>query len=467
MKKIITASIISILCLSISAQEVDKDREESRIDLILAMNKIKNESLMRGILGVNAKKISFFSFENSSYYQNKNDACKINFQLDEKGKLESILDKNFNKLDYFKNILISPHEEIYFIDFYSRYLMGGCNYAEYKNPIILSKDKKANEAINLIFGHIENDYGISINSIFQDNYANALATIQLILNYGTRDEVLSTLRKTSILNDTQSTLWSLSGSYRIKSGTAIKILLLPENIKKIRQISQNDSEKIKLFALQIASVASVYDISTLDINLIEQLFNLDNINLIVAIKTYDLIKNTMPEIFKQDFNQAKNVNTYTEVISQEIFKKITINGELDTIKKLFKNLESKKFENTDSLTKETQSLEKHIKEIIYKEINNNNEFLTWKLKNNLNLINDVIIELREYDFLKKRMQSNKSLTVDELLFLAKPELNIYKDLLNNKIPILFYQNYHEISEQLGLVQENNKKIFKNVLSSLY
>lgn len=453
-KKTVISSMIFFLCNSYSQVLTEQDIQRKRENIVQEMNLIKNDSLMKGVMGSNVSRINTFSIDTSSYYRNTNNVCKVNFRVDKKGNVDKIIADDFSQIPYIKDVLISSHEEPFFIDFYSRYLISGCEYSEYKSPIHLSKNEKANEAMNLLFGHIENYYGPSINNIVQENYANAMATIQLIIKFGPRDEVLNTLRKVSTLNDMQSTLWNLNGYFRIITGTSIKILLLPENLKRINQISQNDSEKMELLALEIANISAVYDISTLNANLQDYLYSVDNLNLIVAMKTYDLIKKSMPEIFTDEIAESKSVNSYVEVMPNKIIEKLRTNGQLGGIQKSFNELQSLKSE--EEIKKARESLEKKIKDIIYKEIDNNKDFISWSFNHKRDLSKELLLEIDSYGFPEKRTENKRKISPEDLVSFALPELKIYKGLISNKIPITFYQGYKKIENKIEITSENER-----------
>lgn len=456
MKKRILFSILCALSLNSYSEMTATDVERKRQDIVAEMAEIKKGNMMKGILGSNSERIALGSQNSSSYYKQFTKECRTNFKVDDKGAVESILSKEFLGVPFFKEVMISQHEEPFFIDFYSRYLIAACQFGEYKAPIHLSNNKKANEALNLLYGHVDSSYGPSINNLLQENYANALAAIQLIIKYGPRDEVLNTLRKASALTDMQYTLWTLNGYFRILTGTSIKTLLLPENLKKINRISQNDSEKMEILALEIANISTVYDMGGLSDALKEYFYSIDNLNLMVAMKTYTLIKKTMPEYFPQeDILDPKGVNSYIDVMPQKTLERLRLNGQLGGIQRGFQDLYAIK-DNPDNFNKSKEALEKKIKDIIFKTMEENRDFVSWSIAHKRELSNEFLKELYSYNIQISRLENKRKISPDELTQFALPELKIYKGLIEGKVSVDFYKSYKLIESRIALESSIDK-----------
>lgn len=457
MKKFILFSVLCSVSLLSNAQSNEQVKDSKQNEVALEINQIKTEHLMRGIIGRDNQRIIVGEPKGSSYYKQFNDACRVNMHIKKDGSVDMVLADEYLKHPFFKEALIEKFEEAFYIDFYSRYLIAACHFNEYEAPLSLTANPNANKALNLLYAHIDSSQGPSINSILQENYANALATIQLIIKFGANKDVLQTLKKASVLNDSQSILWKANGFFRSVSGTAIKSILLPENLEKINRISQNDSEKMEMFALEIANIATVYDISTLDDSLRSYLFDMENLNLFVAMKTYDLVKESVPEHFPNENPlKPKDVNSYVEIMPSKSIDYLRNNGHLGGIQNDFQALYA--IDNSsDEFSKKKQELEIKIKNIIFDTIEKNYDFINWNISKKRTLSKELLVDIKKYNIRERLFGNKRKISNDELIEFALPELKEYKGLLSNQVSLDFYKAFKNIEYKIALKSNVDKE----------
>lgn len=263
--------------------------------------------------------------------------CKIEMPVDTKFS-STHLGSNAYK-EFLKDVVTPQNisEEQLRTEFAVIHEASHCNLYNIENPFI-ADDVQVQNNLNQFFklsSFSEKD-GNRFDGLYhtlQENYADTLATMELIRTYGDKPEIISIIQKISIERTGIAIDYSRQGFDSHSTSFSINEVLKPETISKILLASTN--QDLQTMALEIANKGTFKMINTY--SNVEDVTNQDSLNFGVASMVTKLLYSKV-----STSTEKSNINLHLEKNKLYLTAQNTVNELEHTFQKDFTNFKTEK-----------------------------------------------------------------------------------------------------------------------------